>query len=64
MEIEYTGSPVDYYFCTTHGWVDAIHEVGYESGQFPTGYEDYYSCPVCGDDVIHEFEMPKIKLKG
>lgn len=28
-----------------------IVETGYESGQFPTAYEDYYTCPICGEEI-------------
>ena len=30
--------------------IEPRHKVGYESGPFPTAYEDYFICPVCGSD--------------
>lgn len=37
--------------------VEADHRVGYESGQFPTAYEDYFSCSVCGHDLDETEEV-------
>ncbi len=51
-------APTDLFWCEPcHKWVDAVYDVGHESGQFPTAYEDYYTCPTCGGDVVHEFDV-------
>lgn len=57
MNHEKINTIIDYFWCEDHGWVDAVIEHGYESGQFPTSYETFTVCPVCKKDVKHGFEI-------
>lgn len=48
---------MELYYCPNCcKWVEPVVHTGYEGGQFPTAYEDYYTCPTCGSDALSEYE--------